>query len=97
MLELLLDQGDEGDGVNGGEGAAGDCFGSISLPSQSSDYFCVFRVSMPPHREIARGVMHIAGIMSTHIRRATERDKRTHGVESGPHHASRGGVASCTP
>jgi hypothetical protein len=31
------------------------------LSSQSSDQFCVFRVSPAPHREMAKGVLYIVG------------------------------------
>jgi hypothetical protein len=62
---------------------------STLLSSQSSDQFCVFCVSLPPHREIARGVPYIVGFRSRQIRRIQNCVERTHEDRDGPHHMAR--------
>jgi hypothetical protein len=37
------------------------------LSSQCSNQFCVFCVSPPPHREMAKGVLYIVGFRSRRV------------------------------
>jgi hypothetical protein len=63
------------------------------LSSQSSDHFCVFRVSPLPHREITRGVLYIVGFRSIRIHEVQDCVQTTHEGQSGPHHGAK--VVAC--
>jgi hypothetical protein len=64
--ELLpLHHGDEGNDVNGGEGATRSGSGNIPiLFPQSSDPYCVFSISPPSHHEIERRNIYIVSFRS---------------------------------
>jgi hypothetical protein len=65
------------------------------LSSQSSDHFCVFYISPPPHHEISRGVLYIIGFRSRHIHRVQDCVERTHEGEVGPTMRPTYGLVSC--
>jgi hypothetical protein len=58
------------------------------LSSQSSYQFCLFCVSLSPHRKIARGVYTI-DFRSNQVRGVQDCIKTMHEAQDGPHHVAR--------
>jgi hypothetical protein len=73
--------------LNGQPGAA--LTASPLLSSKYVDPYCVFRVSLPPHHEIAQWVPFIVGLRARRFCKAKVCSNWTHETESGPHHVAR--------